>query len=37
MIHGHIHLYRSDAVKETTFEETKILNIYPKKILDIDI
>jgi Icc-related predicted phosphoesterase len=37
MLHGHIHLYRNDTVKETVFEETTILNIYPNKILDIDI
>jgi Icc-related predicted phosphoesterase len=37
MLHGHIHLYRNDTVKETVFEETTILNIYPSKILDIEI
>lgn len=37
MLHGHIHLYRSDTVRKTTFAETTILNIYPKMILDIEI
>ncbi len=29
MLHGHIHLYRQDAVRVTEFEQTTIINVYP--------
>ncbi|MCA9936258.1 MAG: metallophosphoesterase [Ardenticatenaceae bacterium] len=29
MLHGHIHLYRQDAIRQTQFEQTTIINVYP--------
>lgn len=37
LLHGHIHLYRTDTVRESQFEETKILNVYPYRLLTIDV
>lgn len=34
MLHGHIHIYRRDAVTVTKFEETTIINVYPYCFLD---
>lgn len=34
MLHGHIHIYRSDTVTQTDFEETTILNVYPSRVFD---
>jgi Icc-related predicted phosphoesterase len=36
LIHGHRHVYTSLEVTETQFLETKVINIYPYKILDIE-
>lgn len=35
-LHGHIHLYRPDAVRQTEFLETTIINVYPRFLLEID-
>jgi uncharacterized protein len=37
LLHGHIHLYRLDTVRESQFEETTILNVYPYRLLTIDV
>lgn len=29
MLHGHIHLYRQDAIRVTQFAQTTIINVYP--------
>ena len=34
-LHGHIHIYRQDEVRETRFEETTVVNVYPYKVLEI--
>jgi Icc-related predicted phosphoesterase len=36
LIHGHRHVYTSLEVTETQFLETKVINIYPYKILEIE-
>ena len=36
MLHGHIHLYRQDALRVSQFMQTTILNVYPYRILDFD-
>lgn len=36
LIHGHRHVYTPLEVTETQFRETKVINIYPYKILDIE-
>ena len=34
--HGHVHVYRNDAVRETTYEQTRIINVYPLRLIEID-
>ena len=34
-LHGHIHIYRQDEVRESRFEETTVVNVYPYKVLEI--
>ena len=36
LLHGHIHLYRSDTVTKTCCHETEVINIYPYRILKIE-
>ena len=36
LLHGHIHLYRSNVVTVTRFEETEVINVYPFKVLDLE-
>lgn len=33
-LHGHIHLYRSDTPRVTQFEDTTVINVYPKYLLE---
>lgn len=37
LIHGHRHIYNPTEVTETQFEATKVVNIYPYKVLDIEV
>ena len=37
LLHGHIHLYRQDTVRVTQFEDTRVINVYPYRLLDIPI
>lgn len=34
LIHGHSHVYRRDVVTQTQFEGTRVINIYPYRILE---
>jgi len=34
-LHGHIHIYRQDEVRETHFEDTTSINVYPYRVLEI--
>jgi Icc-related predicted phosphoesterase len=34
-LHGHIHLYRQDEVRETQYEDTTIVNVYPYRLLQV--
>ncbi|NJL57423.1 metallophosphoesterase, partial [bacterium] len=36
MLHGHVHTYDRRSVVETTYLDTRILNINPFKVLDIE-
>ena len=36
LLHGHIHLYRQDVVTETLYEQTKVINVYPFRILELE-
>ena len=35
MLHGHIHIYKNDTVRETQYFDTTILNVYPYKVFEI--
>ncbi len=37
LLHGHIHLYRQDTVRVTQFEDTRVINVYPYRLLDIPV
>ena len=37
MVHGHQHIYSPTEITETQYLETKVINIYPYKILDIEV
>lgn len=37
LLHGHVHLYRGNEVTETTYHETCVMNVYPYRILDLDL
>lgn len=36
-LHGHIHLYRQDAVVETQFENTRVINAYGFRELELSV
>lgn len=37
LLHGHIHLYRRDEVTTTRYDQTEIINVYPYRLLDLDL
>lgn len=37
LAHGHRHVYNPTETTETQFDETKVINIYPFKLLDIEV
>ena len=37
LLHGHIHLYRRDTVRQTRVGETEVINVYPYQLLDIPL
>lgn len=36
LLHGHIHLYRHDAVRRTQYHHTTVINIYPSYLLQLE-
>lgn len=36
LLHGHIHIYRNDVPRETKFEETTVINVYPYRVIDCE-
>lgn len=36
-LHGHIHIYRQDTVRETIYYQTKILNVYGYQIVEVEV
>jgi uncharacterized protein len=36
LLHGHIHLYRSDIPRLTRYHETTVMNVYPIQVFDYD-
>lgn len=37
LVHGHRHVYNPAEIIETQFEETKVINIYPYRVLEIEV
>ena len=37
LLHGHVHVYRQDVPRETRYRETMVINVYPFRLIDIDI
>jgi Icc-related predicted phosphoesterase len=37
LVHGHRHIYNPSEIIETQFDETKVINIYPYRVLDIEV
>lgn len=37
LVHGHRHVYNPAEIVETQFEETKVINIYPYRVLEIEV
>lgn len=37
LLHGHIHLYRRDTVRQTQVGETEVINVYPFQSIDIPL
>ena len=35
LLHGHAHVYRSDAVTRTKFEATEVINVYPYRVIEL--
>jgi len=35
LLHGHAHVYRSDAVTRTRFEATEVINVYPYRVVEL--
>ncbi len=36
LLHGHAHVYRSDAVTRTQYQQTTVMNVYPYRVIDFD-
>jgi uncharacterized protein len=34
LLHGHAHVYRSDAVTSTRYQATQVINVYPHRLID---
>jgi Icc-related predicted phosphoesterase len=37
LMHGHRHVYNPNEVTETQFMETKVINIYPYKVVEVEV
>ena len=37
LLHGHIHVYRQDTPRVTEVEDTTVVNVYPYRLLSIDV
>ena len=36
LLHGHIHIYRNNTPRQTNYNQTAIINVYPYRLLEID-
>jgi hypothetical protein len=37
LVHGHRHVYNPAEITETHFLETQVVNIYPYRVLEIEV
>ncbi|MBI1877373.1 MAG: metallophosphoesterase [Chloroflexi bacterium] len=37
LVHGHRHVYNPAEITETRFEDTQVINIYPSRVLEIEV
>ena len=37
LLHGHIHIYRQDTPRLTDYAETSVINVYPYRLLEVEI
>lgn len=37
LLHGHIHLYRRDTIRQTQVGDTEVINVYPYQSIDIPL
>ena len=35
LLHGHIHVYRQDAVRKTKYRDTLVMNVYPYRLINV--
>jgi uncharacterized protein len=35
LLHGHIHIYRQDTIRETRYYDTEIINVFPARVIDL--
>jgi hypothetical protein len=36
LLHGHSHVYRSDAITSTRYKDTQVINVYPYRLIEWD-
>jgi hypothetical protein len=36
MLHGHAHVYRRDKPSETWVGSTRVINVYPYRLIELD-
>jgi uncharacterized protein len=34
LLHGHIHIYRQDTIRQTRYYDTDIINVFPARVID---
>jgi len=34
LLHGHAHVYRSDAITRTRYKQTEVINVYPYRLIE---
>ena len=37
LLHGHSHVYRSDTITSTRYKDTQIINVYPYRLIELDL
>jgi uncharacterized protein len=34
LLHGHIHIYRQDTIRQTRYYDTEIINVFPVRVIE---